>query len=94
MHAVTVISDRDGKGTWNALQSPHARDPATRGLKGKPRAELRTIENNFAIICRQKSRATLFAHCHSSFISTPIKKLPSRFRKISSRSTKNLRVIL
>eukprot|EP00116_Pleurobrachia_bachei_P000523 sb/3460785/ len=33
---------------WNALQSPHARHPATRGLKGKPRAELRTIENNFA----------------------------------------------
>eukprot|EP00116_Pleurobrachia_bachei_P011922 sb/3472184/ len=30
-----------------------------------------------------------FVHCHSSFMSTPIKKRPSSFREISSRSTKN-----
>eukprot|EP00116_Pleurobrachia_bachei_P000807 sb/3461069/ len=34
------------KKTWNALQSPHARHPATRGLKGKPRAQLQTVFYN------------------------------------------------
>eukprot|EP00116_Pleurobrachia_bachei_P015914 sb/3476176/ len=46
---LTNLIKHNGQPAWNALQSPHARDPATRGLKGKPRAELRSVENNFAV---------------------------------------------